>query len=141
MPMTTSLTILVCALSKLVCFIPICGHCMPLPKVFALSRMVAQLMEHQTCQMTCHNIIVRNKTRWAIAVQSSETAGGILVRGVACIEPYSVETQGEELPDDGTQSPPSSQQKLNEGCGVHLLHTPTPAYSCTSPKRHAANVG
>ena len=44
-----------------------------------------------------------------------------LVGGVTGVEPDSVEAQGEELSDDGTQSTPRCQQQLNEGPRVDCL--------------------
>jgi hypothetical protein len=50
---------------------------------------------------------------------------GVLVGSVSGIEPHTIEAQREELPNDWAQGPPSSQQKLNEGCRVHCLCTDT----------------
>ena len=49
--------------------------------------------------------------------------GGLnsLVSSVASIEPDSIEAEGEELPNDGPQSTPSSQQQLDECPGVDCL--------------------
>ena len=44
-----------------------------------------------------------------------------LVGGVTSIQPDPVETQREELPDDGPKGSPSSQQQLNESSRVDSL--------------------
>ena len=58
-------------------------------------------------------------------VTAPDAGRGVLVSSVSGIEPHAIEPQREELPNDRAQGPPSSQQKLNERCGVHCLHADT----------------